>query len=196
MAKNGLPLVFSCTSCARGWAAFRLAVKRIRNQLVECRRPERRKHDLLHLSLRPCGSASSFASAGERGSLRCRGRRRSTAGAARPDRSTDPPADQASPRRAIANRRGTARADAPVGEHADEAPEHQLEAALRVLRRKVWNGRLFPDDELHLGDEIGDQLAIRTHRLRRASPPLAQLGFALDSGADGQELWKACARVA
>ena len=36
------------------------------------------------------------------------------------------------------------------GERAEEAPEDQLEAVLRISRRQVWNGRLFPDDELHL----------------------------------------------
>jgi len=45
------------------------------------------------------------------------------------------------------------------GERAEEAPEHQLEAVLRILGRQVWKGRLFPDNELHLGDEVDDQLA-------------------------------------
>ena len=31
------------------------------------------------------------------------------------------------------------------GERAEESPEHHLEAVLRILRRQVWNGRLFPD---------------------------------------------------
>ena len=42
------------------------------------------------------------------------------------------------------------------GERAEEAPEHQLEAVLRLSRRQVWNGRLFPDDDLHLRDEADD----------------------------------------
>ena len=33
-------------------------------------------------------------------------------------------------------------------EHADEAPEHQLEAVLRVLRRQIRDRRLLADDEL------------------------------------------------
>ena len=33
-------------------------------------------------------------------------------------------------------------------EHAEEAPENHLESVLRISRRKVRNGRLFPDDEL------------------------------------------------
>ena len=39
-------------------------------------------------------------------------------------------------------------------EHAEEAPEHQLEAVLRVLRRQVRDRRLRADDEFQLGNEI------------------------------------------
>src|SRR5712692_4480864 len=53
------------------------------------------------------------------------------------------------------------------GERAEESPEHHLEAVLRILRRQVWNGRLFPDDKLDLRDEVDDELAIRTHGLPR-----------------------------
>ena len=42
------------------------------------------------------------------------------------------------------------------GERAEEPPEHHLEAVLRISRRQVWNGRLFPDDDLHLRDEADD----------------------------------------
>ena len=38
------------------------------------------------------------------------------------------------------------------GERAEEAPEHHLEAVLRILRRQVRDGRLFPDDELQFRD--------------------------------------------
>src|SRR6188472_862090 len=37
-------------------------------------------------------------------------------------------------------------------EYADESPEHQLEAALRVLWRKIRDGRLFSYDELQFRD--------------------------------------------
>ena len=95
--------------------ALRLAAKRIRNQLPEVFTGERRKHDLLHVRSRV---ADRFELAHQRmgGSRpRCPGRRRSAAGAAHPTGSTDPRADRASPRRAIAGRRGTAPADAPAG---------------------------------------------------------------------------------
>ena len=51
------------------------------------------------------------------------------------------------------------------GERAEEPPEHKLEAVPRILRRQVRNGRLFPDDELQLRDEVDDELAIRTQLL-------------------------------
>src|ERR1700756_2130358 len=47
-------------------------------------------------------------------------------------------------------------------EYTEESPERQLEATLRVFRRQVWNGRLFPDKEFQLGDEFDDELAIGT----------------------------------
>src|SRR3984893_19060321 len=52
------------------------------------------------------------------------------------------------------------------GEYAEEPPEHRLEAVLRVLRREVRNGRLFPDDELDLGDEADDAWAVWADGLR------------------------------
>jgi hypothetical protein len=48
-----------------------------------------------------------------------------------------------------------------VREYAEETPEDHLEAVLCILRRKVRNGWLFPDDKLELGDEVDDQLAVR-----------------------------------
>jgi hypothetical protein len=66
------------------------------------------------------------------------------------------------------------------GERAEEPPEHQLEAVLRVLRRQVWDGRLFPDDELYLWDQIDDELAIWTQGLLKSVPPMTNLRFTLD----------------
>ncbi len=50
-------------------------------------------------------------------------------------------------------------------EYAKEAPEHHLETVLRVLRRQVRDRRLFSDHELQLGNEVDDELTIRTQRL-------------------------------
>src|SRR6266478_5044478 len=66
------------------------------------------------------------------------------------------------------------------GERAEEAPENHLEAILRISRRQVWNGRLLPDDELHLRNEADDQLTVWPDRLRQGTTPLVHLGFALD----------------
>src|SRR5713101_1065361 len=71
-------------------------------------------------------------------------------------------------------------------ERAEEPPEHQLEAILRISRRQVWNGRLFPDDELQLRDQADDQLAVRLDRLRQGTTPLVHLGFALDEDLTNQ----------
>src|SRR5882672_3772280 len=65
------------------------------------------------------------------------------------------------------------------GKHAEEAPEHQLEAVLPVSRRKLRNWRLLTDDESKLRDEIGDELAIRAKRVEQRGPPLAHLRVAL-----------------
>ncbi len=80
------------------------------------------------------------------------------------------------------------------GERAEEPPEHQLEAVARILRRQVWNGRLFPNDELHLWDEIDDELAIRTQCFLKSMPPLAHLGFVLDENLTNQALERLCQR--
>ena len=37
-------------------------------------------------------------------------------------------------------------------ERAEEPPEHQPEAVLRLSRRQFWNGRLFSNNELDLQD--------------------------------------------
>ena len=42
------------------------------------------------------------------------------------------------------------------GECPEEPAKYQPKAVLRVLRRQVWNRRLFPDNELHLRDEVDD----------------------------------------
>src|SRR5712692_6763896 len=78
------------------------------------------------------------------------------------------------------------------GERAEEPPEHQQEAVLRILRRQVWNRRLFPDDELHLRDEVDDELTIRTQGLLKRVPPLDHLRFALDEDLTDQGLEGLC----
>ena len=47
-------------------------------------------------------------------------------------------------------------------EYADKSPEHQLEAALRVLWRKIRDWWLFSDDELQFGNQIHNELSVRT----------------------------------
>src|ERR1700726_5308418 len=65
------------------------------------------------------------------------------------------------------------------GDHADKPPKDQLETSLRVLRRKLRDGRLVTDDELQLGNEIGHEPAVRAERLQKSVAPTAKLGVAL-----------------
>src|ERR1700675_3040746 len=64
-------------------------------------------------------------------------------------------------------------------EHPEEAPEHHLEAVLRVLRWQVRDRWLLPNHELQLGNEIDDELTIRAQRLAQSIPPPAKLLLAL-----------------
>src|SRR5262245_11197725 len=64
-------------------------------------------------------------------------------------------------------------------EYADKSPEHQLEAALRVLRRKIGNRRLVSDDELQFRHKVDDEKCIWTECLLHGIAPDAQLFFAL-----------------
>src|SRR4029077_1040840 len=65
------------------------------------------------------------------------------------------------------------------GEHADKPPKHQLETSLRVLWRKLRDGRLVTDDELQLGNETGHEPAVRAQRLQKGVAPTAKLVVAL-----------------
>ena len=78
------------------------------------------------------------------------------------------------------------------GECPDELSEHQLETVPRVLWRQIGNRRLFPDDELHLRDEIDHELAIRTQCFLKNVPPLAHLRFTLDEDLTDQSLEGLC----
>src|SRR5208283_3080677 len=65
------------------------------------------------------------------------------------------------------------------GECADKPPKHQLEAILRVLRRKLGNGRLFPDDKLERRNQVDDELTVWTHSLPQRVLPMAHLRITL-----------------
>src|SRR6516225_3604039 len=64
-------------------------------------------------------------------------------------------------------------------EDPDEAPEHQLEAALRIVWRKFWDRRLLAEDEHQLGDQVDDETSVRAQRLLKGVAPMTQLGVAL-----------------
>src|SRR4051812_34971021 len=63
------------------------------------------------------------------------------------------------------------------GEYPEDSPEHQLESALRVLRRKIRNRWLLSDDELQFRDEIHHELAVGAQRFEQLVAPPSQLWF-------------------
>ena len=52
-----------------------------------------------------------------------------------------------------------------AGEHAEEAREDHMKSTLSILRRQIGDRRLIADHQLEIGDEVDDELAVRTHRL-------------------------------
>ena len=64
-------------------------------------------------------------------------------------------------------------------EYAEEAPENRLEAVLSIAWRQVHDRRLLPDDEGELGNQVGDQLAVRTQCLLENGPPPSKRSLAL-----------------
>src|SRR5262249_2441295 len=64
------------------------------------------------------------------------------------------------------------------GEDAEEAPEHQLEAPVRVLGRQLRDRWLVAEDARELGDEVDQELAVRAQCLPQGGAPTAQLGLA------------------
>src|SRR5580693_4076099 len=57
------------------------------------------------------------------------------------------------------------------GEYANEAPENELEAALRLLRLKLRDRRLVSNDELQFGDEVGHERCIQLERFQKRAAP-------------------------
>ena len=64
-------------------------------------------------------------------------------------------------------------------EHADKSPEHPLETPLRVFRREVGDRRMIADDQAQFGDEVDDEPSVRPQRLVQGVAPARQLGLAL-----------------
>jgi hypothetical protein len=61
----------------------------------------------------------------------------------------------------------------------EQPAEHQAEPRLRLGQGQLGHRRLGPDDEPELRDQIHDQLAVRTERLRDPLPPPRDPGLAL-----------------
>ena len=63
-------------------------------------------------------------------------------------------------------------------EHAEESPEHQLEAILAILGRQIGHRRLLADDEGKLGNQIDHELAVRAEGVQQGRTPRAHLRIA------------------
>ena len=51
-----------------------------------------------------------------------------------------------------------------LGEDTEQAPEYQLETALRVSRRQLRRGRLRTDDEFEVGEQRHHERAVHAKR--------------------------------
>ena len=136
MAKKGLPAVFSCTSSGQRRGALRRALQRIGDQPPDVVEPERRQHDLLHLppALRIAASLRISGCAGVDLVVPI-GADQQQVAQLRLGRQVLEQVERrrVQPLQVVEEQRQ--RMLRP-GEHAEQAAEHQLEAALRVLRRQ------------------------------------------------------------
>src|SRR5258707_3142972 len=62
-----------------------------------------------------------------------------------------------------------------LSKDAKKPSEHRLKPVLRLLRRELWNRRLFTDDQFKLGNEVGDELPVRPKSLPDILPPMVDL---------------------
>ena len=63
-------------------------------------------------------------------------------------------------------------------ERADKPPQNQVDARLRVLRRKRGNGWRLADDVAQLGNQVADEGRVRPQRLTNELAPDAELDVA------------------
>ena len=79
-------------------------------------------------------------------------------------------------------------------EDSNEAPEHELKPALRVLWRQLGDRRRLSDDEFHFGNQVHDESCVRAQRLLQGVAPSRQLRFALPEERTDQTLKGLCQR--
>src|SRR5882757_11315742 len=78
------------------------------------------------------------------------------------------------------------------GERAEEPSEHPLKSVLCLSWRKVRNGRLFPDQELKLGNEVDDELTVRADCLAQRVLPSAEFDIAVAKDRPNERLKSLC----
>ena len=181
IAKNGLPPVFSCTSSASGARALAVAVQRVGDEL----RQRRRARAAPARSPAPCAPALRIASSVAH--QRMRGTDLVVAVGA--DQQQVPHlrlgdqiarAGRASPRPAIADRRGTARADAPAARtRRGIAGTPAGSGSCASCGGSSGTGGCSPMMSCELRDQVDHELAVRAQRLQQRAAPAAQLRLAL-----------------
>src|SRR6516162_232157 len=77
-------------------------------------------------------------------------------------------------------------------EDTDEPSKHQLETPLRVLWRKLRNGRRLSDDSLHVRNEIHNQSRVRSQRFPQRVAPGREVGFTFAEQRPDQALKGLC----
>src|SRR5215470_15844729 len=73
-------------------------------------------------------------------------------------------------------------------EHSHEAAKNQLKASLRILGRQLRDWTLLANDEPQLGDQVHNELPIRTQRFTQRLTPAAELYVALGQERTDQAL--------
>src|SRR5580704_10453882 len=59
--------------------------------------------------------------------------------------------------------------------HTDKGAKHRLEPGFRILGGELWHGRLLADYQFQFGNEIHQELAVRTDRIAERVAPARDL---------------------
>src|SRR5215470_3309050 len=79
-------------------------------------------------------------------------------------------------------------------EHANQSPEDQLKATLRVLRWKVGDRWLLAEDQRQLGDQIHHEPGVRTQSFAKGVSPGDELIVALREKTADEAAKRLCQR--
>ena len=171
MTKNGLPPVLSRTRWASGSASRGRAVDRVGDELAHVGLAAAARSRRVRISAAlPRALRRARASAGGPGRPRCRGRRRSAAGGACSGGDQQSTSSFRLAGSAHCRSSRNRASGCSVGrERAHELAQHPAQPVLGLAERQLRHRRLRADDQLHLGDEVDDELSVRPHRRLRCA---------------------------